>query len=470
MKTSSYDLVVLGGGPAGTSGAIAAGILGKRVALVEKAARVGGAGINTGTIPSKTLRETSLMLNGWRARKLLGVDLSLQREATVHDFMCHSDQVTEAERTLVEGRLGFLNVDRFHGAASFVDPHTVRVSLAGGGETWLRGERILIATGSSPFRPPEFAFGDDRVHDSDEILELKAMPRRLAVVGAGVIGAEYAGTFAALGVEVLLIDGRERLLPFLDEEVSAALEKAMAANRVTFVWKEKVTACDLSRPGRVLLTLTSGRTLDVDGVLVCAGRSSNTETLDLAAAGLTPGKRGLVEVGPFFQSRQQPHVYAAGDVIGPPALAATGMEQARVAVCHAFGESLKTDIAPHLPAGIYTIPEASMVGETEASLKEKGIAYIAGRATYAEIPRGNIIGDSTGFLKLLFRADDLKLLGVHVVGEQATEVVHIGLIAMLSGAGADVFIRAAFNFPTLGDLYKYAAYRALLQKRALSGG
>jgi NAD(P) transhydrogenase len=467
MTPQDFDLVVLGGGPAGTSGAIAGGLMGKKVALVEKEPRVGGAGINTGTIPSKTLRETALMISGWRARKLLGVDLSLQREATVQDFMRHADQVTAAERKFVEENLERQKVTRFHGRASFADPHTVRVALAAGGEALLKGERILVATGSSPLRPPEFAFHDDRVHDSDEILALKAMPTRLAVIGAGVIGSEYAGTFAALGVKVLLIDGRAGLLPFLDREISAALEKAMIANGVRFVWNEKVLTCDTSKPGDVTLTLASGATLACDGVLVCSGRSSNTGTLDLAAAGITPGKRGLIEVGPFFQSKQQAHIYAAGDVIGAPALAATGIEQARVAVCHAFGESLKTDMAPLLPAGIYTIPEASCVGETEESLREKGIPYIVGRAKYSDLPRGNIIGDEAGFLKLLFHRDDLKLLGVHVMGEHATEVVHIGLVAMLCDATADLFNRASFNYPTLGDLYKYAGYRAQLAKRGV---
>jgi NAD(P) transhydrogenase len=439
--------------------------MGHKVALVERAQIVGGAGINTGTIPSKTLRETSLMLAGWRTRRLFGVDLSLQREATVADFMRHSDHVTAGERELAEYSLDLHGVEVVHGAAQFVDPHVVRVTGADGSERLLRGEKILVATGSSPFRPPEFVFNDDRVHDSDEILQLKELPRKLVVVGAGVIGAEYAGTFAALGVEVRLVDGRDSLLPFLDTEISAALTKAMTENGVRFLWKEKVVKCDLSHPRDVSLTLSSGAMLTCDGVLVCSGRSSNTETLDLAAAGITPGKRGLIPVGSHFQSNDQPHIYAAGDVIGPPALAATGIEQARVAVCHAFGESLKTDISPLLPAGIYTIPEASMVGDTEAQLIEKKIPYIVGRARYAEIPRGKIIGDESGFLKLLFRREDMRLLGVHVMGEHATEVVHIGLMAMLSESTAEIFNRACFNYPTLGDLYKFAAYRALLQRR-----
>lgn len=461
---AQFDLVVLGGGPAGSSGAAAAGLLGRKVALVEKAAQVGGAGINTGTIPSKTLRETALMLSGWRSRQLHGVDLSLRREATVTDFMRHERHVTASERQRVEARLELRGVTRFHGEASFVDAHTIKVVGPGGTEHRIRGERILIATGSSPLRPPEFPFDDDRVHDSNEILELKALPKKLIVIGGGVIGSEYAGTFAALGAEVHLVDGRDSLMPFLDAEISRGLAEAMAANGVRFHWNEKVVACDVSRPGDVVLTFASGATLAGDGVLVCAGRSSNTATLNLAAAGLTPGKRGLIQVGPHFASTEVPHIYGAGDVIGPPALAATGIEQARVAVCHAFGETLKSAIAALLPTGIYTIPEASCVGDTEAALVEKRIPYIAGRARYADLPRGDIMGDRGGFLKLLFHRDDLRLLGVHVMGEQATEVVHIGLVAMMAHATADLFNQTCFNYPTLGDLYKHAAYDALLQR------
>ena len=460
----TFDLVVIGGGPAGSSGALAGGLLGKKAALVEREALVGGAGINTGTIPSKTLRETSLMLSGWRARRLLGVDLSLRREATIADFMRGEKQVTSSERRRLEARLAHRGVTRFHGEASFVDPHTIRIVGEGGAETRIRGDKILIATGSSPLRPPEFPFGDNRVHDSNEILQLEALPKKLIVIGGGVIGSEYAGTFAALGTEVHLVDARDTLMPFLDAEISKGLSAAMSANGVRFHWNEKVVKCDASRPGDVILTMSSGATLSGDGVLVAAGRSSNTESLDLAAAGLTPGKRGLVQVGPYFQSTEAPHIYGAGDVIGPPALASTGIEQARVAVLHAFGETLKGDIAHLLPTGIYTIPEASCVGATEAGLVEKQIPYIVGRARYADIPRGDIMGETTGFLKLLFQQDDLRLLGVHVMGEQATEVIHIGLVAMMMNATADLFNRACFNYPTLGDLYKYAAYDAIIQK------
>ncbi len=466
MPDHTFDLIVLGGGPAGASAASAAGFLDKRAALVELAGMLGGAGINTGTIPSKTLRETALVLSGWRSRRLFGVDLSLQRETTIGDFMRHEKNVTAGERGRMQSLLDLRGVTRFRGAGSFLDPHTIRVAGADGSETLLRGEKILIATGSSPLRPAEFPFDDDRVHDSDEILLLTAMPKKLVVIGGGVIGSEYAGTFAALGVETHLVDGREVLMPFLDAEISRALADAMAANGVQFHWKERVTACDASQPGDVVLTLSSGAKLSCDGVLVCAGRQSNTADLNLAAAGIMPGKRGLVPVNEHFQSTV-PHIYAAGDVVGPPALAATGIEQARVAVAHAFESKFKSELATVLPTGIYTIPEASMAGDTEASLREKGIDFIAGRARYADSPRGEIIGDQVGFLKLLFRREDMRLLGVHVMGEQATELVHIGLIALLAEAGGDLFNRACFNYPTLGDLYKYATYDALAQREGI---
>ena len=466
-SSDAFDLVVIGGGPAGASGAAGAGLFGKRVALVEMTGKLGGAGINTGTIPSKTLRETALVLSGWRSRRLYGVDLSLQREVTTQDLMRHATNVTAGERDRTQARLNQRGIERFHGEASFADPHTVRV-VADGAEILLRGEKILIATGSSPFRPPEFPFDDDRVHDSDEILEIQAMPKKLAVVGAGVIGSEYASTFAALGVEVHLIDGRDVLIPFLDEEISHGLAEAMAANGVRFHWKQRVATCDASRRGDVILTLSSGAELSCDGVLVCAGRQSNTAKLDLAAAGITPGQRGLIPVNEHYQS-VVPHIYAAGDVVGPPALAATGIEQARVAIAHAWGSTFKSDLASILPTGIYTIPEASMAGDTEATLRAKGVDFIVGRARYADLPRGEIIGDQTGFLKLIFRRDDMRLLGVHIMGEQATELVHIGLIALLSEASADLFNLACFNYPTLGDLYKYAAYDAFAQRANVAG-
>ena len=468
MDTAAYDLIVIGSGPAGEKGAMTAAFFGKKVALVEKSELVGGAVANTGTLPSKTLRETALALTGLRARELHGVDLSLGREATVADFMYHAKNVGAAERSRILQYLERLGVELVRGTASFVDPHTVRVA-GPEGERTLRAGTILIATGSSPFRPPEFVFEDDRICDSDEILQIARLPRTMVIVGAGVIGSEYACTFAALGTEVRLVDGRDRLLPVLDAEVSAALARAMEGSGIAFHWNERVTTCEASAGGGdVTLRLTSGAVLRADTVLVAAGRTSNTETLDLAAAGVAPGPRGLIPVDARYRTNV-PHIYAAGDVIGAPALAATGVEQARVAMTHAFDLGLKSAVAPILPYGIYTIPEVSMAGETEASLREKGIDYVAGKALYLDNPRGQIIGDRTGFLKLLFRRSDMKLLGVHVIGEQASELVHVGLAVLLMDAGWDLLNRTCFNFPTLGVMYQRAAYDAAATLRSEPG-
>ena len=465
MTLQAFDVVVIGAGPAGVCGAIAAAMMGARTVLVERESEVGGAGINTGTIPSKTLRETALALSGIRSRRLHGVDLSLRRETSVADFTRHRDHVMRGERQRVESRLERLGIERRAGTATFVDPHTVRVRGHDGTEVLLRGKLLLIATGSSPFRPPEFPFGHPHVHDSDEILQIDTLPRVLAVVGAGVIGCEYASTFAALGTEVHLIDGRDALLPFLDREISGALTGAMSALGVRLHLGERVETCEVDAVDTVMLRLASGTSLPCDDVLVCSGRSSNTHELNLEAAGVATGRRGLIEVDPDFRTTT-PHILAAGDVIGAPALAATSMEQARAAITRALGSDLKRDLATLLPVGIYTIPEIGTAGETEEALRAAGVDYVVGRWRAADSPRGCILGDEHGLLKLLFRLPDLRLLGVHVIGEQATETVHVGMIAMLGGADADLFNRACFNYPTLGDLYKYATYDALLRVRA----
>jgi NAD(P) transhydrogenase len=462
---SAFDLVVIGSGPAGEKGALAAALFGKSVALVEKNPFLGGAVANTGTLPSKTLRETALALSGFRSRELHGVDLSLRRAATVADFMRHQQAVSAAERAREKSYLDAFDVTLIRGTATFADPHTVRVTGPDGNKT-LRAERFLVATGSSPFRPKEFAFGDDRICDSDEILALTRLPREMVVVGSGVIGSEYACTFAALGARVHVVDGRDRLLAFLDAEVSAALTAAMERLGIVFHWKERVSACEApAGGGDVAVRLASGRALAADTVLVAAGRTSNTEGLGLDAAGVTVGKRGLIPVDAHYRT-SVPHIYAAGDVIGSPALAATGAEQARVAISHAFELGVKEALSSVLPYGIYTIPEVSCAGETEQTLEEKGVAFVAGKALYRENGRGAIIGDRDGFLKLLFRREDMRLLGVHVLGEQASEVVHVGLVALLSEGGFDLFNRACFNYPTLGVLYQRAAYDAAIRRRA----
>jgi NAD(P) transhydrogenase len=470
-KPREYDLVIIGGGPAGIVAAATAKACHKTVALVDNHRDLGGAGVNTGTVPSKTLRETALALSGIKARRLVGVDLSLKHEATVADFLRHEQNVKDGFNQMISQQLKADRADVFFGTGVFLDAHTVRVRpgqarhLPGqppgaGGEVRLRGESILIATGSSPLRPAPFPFGSPEIYDSDTILHLDGLPERLAVVGAGIIGSEYACTFAILGTHVDLVDRRDVLLPFLDGEVSQALAAAMRRDGVVFHPKEEVLECHPRGHAGIRLRLSSGMTLTVDAVLVAAGRKSNTEKLDLAAAGVTVGERGLIPVDEHFRTNV-PHIYAAGDVIGFPALASTSMEQARRAARHAAGLEVRTGISHLLPNGIYTIPEVSMVGETEESLQKQGVDYVVGRAKYQNNARGRIIGDLDGFLKLLFRREDMKLLGVHIMGEQATEIVHVGLMAMMAGSTADVFVEACFNAPTLGALYKSAAIDAL---------
>lgn len=457
----NFDLIVIGGGPAGIIAASTAVRLGKRVALIDSEPELGGAGTNTGTVPSKTLRETALALSGMRSRNLYGVDLSLRREATVADFLRHEVNVKEGMNHALAARMENSKVDVFKGEGAFEGPHTVRVN---GGETRLSGEFIVLATGSSPTHPKGVPFDWPEVYDSDKILTLDRLPASLAVIGAGVIGSEYGCTFAALGTKVHIIDGRDALLPFLDREVSAELTRGMEKIGIAFHWKEHAEFGDVRQEGAVSLKLSSGEVLTVDAVLMAAGRTSNVGKLNLAAAGIVPGEHGLITVNEHYQTTT-PHIYAAGDVIGFPALASTSMEQARRAVRHAFlnrnGRALTM-----LPSGVYTIPEVSMIGETEESLQHANVQFVAGRGRYGSTARGRIIGDSDGFLKLLFRREDMKLLGVHAIGEQATELVHIGLMAMLNNCDAEIFDEACFNIPTLGQLYKIATLDALNQTGA----
>ncbi|HTW63095.1 MAG TPA: Si-specific NAD(P)(+) transhydrogenase [Bryobacteraceae bacterium] len=461
-NTMNVDLIVIGGGPAGVVGATTAASMGKKVALVESRAELGGAGANTGTVPSKTLRETALALSGVRSRGLYGVDLSLRREATVADFLRHEQQVKAGLNHLLSQRMDTWNTAVYCGSAAFADSHTVRV----GGDTpiSLQGDYILIATGSAPARPPGFPFGCREIYDSDTILELDRLPETMAVVGAGVIGSEYASTFAALGANVHLIDGRNALLPFLDAELSRALTAAMEKNGIRFHWGARPRSYSQADSGKVTLTFDSGDPLSVDAVLVASGRRSNTETLNLAAPGVTVGDRGIIPVDASYRTNV-PHIFAAGDVIGFPALASTSMQQARYAIRAAFNGTKSTQPSRFLPTGVYTIPEVSMAGETEEALERAGVDYVAGRAPYARSARGRIIGDTDGFLKLLFRRSDMKLLGVHAMGEQATELVHVGMIALMTSASADLFDEACFNVPTLGALYKVAAFEASLAAR-----
>ncbi len=439
--------------------------------MVERDLYLGGAAAGT-TLPSKTLRETSLTLSGIRARRLHGVDLSLKRQATARDFLHHERVVKNAERTRVMNNMLLHNVDVFKGMGSFVDKRTIKVEARGKAPEFLRGNIILIATGSNP-RCPNNIPKDPRIYDSDSILQIKSpMPKNMVVVGGGVIGCEYACTFAALGVDVSLIHNKEILLPFLDHDISFALENSMSKMGVKLLKPESVESCTVKANG-LEIKLSSGKVCKYEAVMLATGRTSNTGELNLEVAGITPGKYGLLAVDQNYQiihpetQKTVPGIYAAGDVIGRPALASTSMEQARFAMIKAFNlEPYKEHVAPILPLGIYTIPECSMAGKTEEECQEEKIDYVVGKAAYNQNARGMIIGDCDGFLKLIFEFNNdlcrpMKLLGIHVIGEIASELIHIGVSALIMNAGSNLFIDTCFNYPTLGELYKYATYDAM---------
>jgi NAD(P) transhydrogenase len=462
-----YDLAVIGAGPAGIVGATTAASLGARVVLIDRFGDLGGAGANTGTVPSKTLRETAVSLSGIRSRDLYGVDLSLRREATVADLMRREHAVKEALNRTLAQIVEASSVELIVGDARFEDAHTIAIR-SGATSSLVHAERTLISTGSSPYRPAGFPFDRPGVYDSDTILELNTIPKSLAVVGAGAVGSEYACTFGALGTKVHLIDGRDVLLPFLDSEVSAALTRAMGGSGIELHWGERVAECNYAGD-EITLTLQSGRIVHTEAVLVAAGRRSNTKCLNLGAAGLAAGERGDLKVDEHYRTAV-PHIYAAGDVIGFPGLASTGMQQARRAMTVAFGGAGDLPAREILPSAVYTIPEVAMAGDTEQTVQAAGVDYVVGRARYADNPRGCIIGEKEGFLKLIFRREDLKLLGVHAIGELASELVHIGLIAMAADCDATVFGELSFNVPTLGALYQDATWRLINERsRTLAG-
>lgn len=456
---SSYDLVVIGSGPAGEKGAAQAAYFGKRVALVEKAEHLGGAGINTGTVPSKTLRETALYFSGLRQRGLYGIDYSLREGLTVSDFMHRKEIVVLQEWKLIQRNLDRHGIELVQGFGALVDEHTVRVDLREGGHRDLATDVILLAPGSRPRRPAEIPFDLQSVYDSDEIFQMDRIPETMAIVGGGVIGSEYGCIFTALGVQVSLIDSNPRLLPFLDAEIVDRLQEQLRSLGLRFYFGQRTQTIEASKRG-VRLTLSDGEVLTTDTALMAVGRRSNVEGLGLAQVGIEVGPRGKIEVNDRFQTTV-PNVYAAGDVIGFPALAATSMEQARVAMVHAFNLEYKEEVSPILPLAIYTIPEISSVGLNEQECQQKGVDYLVGRSYFKRNPRGLIIGDNSGMLKLVFAAEDKRLLGVHLIGEGASELVHIGQHVMDAGGTIDAFIRAVYNYPSLADSYKYAAYDGL---------
>ncbi len=454
-----YDLVVIGCGPAGEKGAAQAAYFGKRVAVVECADDVGGAGLNTGTVPSKTLRETALYYTGLRQRGLYGIDYSLRDGMTVNDFMFRKEQVIRAGRALVHANLERHGIDLHWGRAALADAHIVVVTGREGQSTRFTTEFVLVATGSSPHRPGNVPFDERLIHDSDSILRMARIPSSLAVAGGGVIGCEYASVFCALGVKVTLIEGRGRLLPFVDGEVAERLREQLDELGLRFIFNQRVTQVDTAAD-RVSLTLTDGEVIECENALFAAGRQSNTAGLGLAEVGVEMGERGLVKVNEHYQTNV-PNLYAAGDVIGFPALASVSMEQARVAMVHAFDLGYKERVSPVVPLAVYTVPEIALVGLTEEACADQGIPYLCGRAFYQNNARGQIIGDTSGMIKLIFSPTDGQLLGAHLIGELASELVHIAAQVLGQGGGLHSFIDTVFNFPSLSDLFKYAAYDGL---------
>lgn len=455
MSSYDYDMLVIGTGPSGQKAAVQAAKAGQRVAIVDKRDFVGGVCVNTGTIPSKTLREAVLYLSGYRERNIYGASYRVKHHITMEDLQLRCDHVMGHEIDVIKHQMYRNEIDLISGFASFVDPHTLRVDTHNE-ERRVTAAHTVIAVGTSPTMPESIPFAQDQIFTSDGLLEMKNVPRSLAVIGAGVIGIEYASIFAALGTRVTVIDMRSRLLGFVDEEVIGALMYHLRQQRVTIRLGERVDHIDYDeKTGKVITYLTSGKRVTTEKALYSIGRTGSTHSLNLASAGLDADSRGRLKVNEHYQTAV-PHIYAVGDVIGFPSLASTSMEQGRLAAAHAFG--IPTNSIPELfPYGIYTIPEISMVGKTEEELTEAGIPYEIGKAHYREISRGQIIGDQIGMLKLLFGLEDHRLLGVHIIGEGASELIHIGQAVMAFGGTVDYFVNTVFNYPTLAEAYKVAA-------------
>jgi len=453
-----YDLIVIGTGPAGEKAAVKAAYFGHKVAIIEKSKKFGGAMVVTGTLPSKTLKETSLYFSGKYEKGLYGIDRDLRHEASVDDFMFRKNYVTKTEGEAIEVNLNRHQVDIYHGIASFEDSHTIKIN----GQDLLYGESIIIATGSYPFHPSGIPFDGKRVHDSDTILEITRFPKSLCVVGAGVIGCEYTTIFSTMGTKVYLVNNRDKILPFLDQEVAQELVTQMRDTGVSILFNTSIKSLSVPKSDDEMITVTleDGESFEVDMFLFAAGRSGNTKELNCEKAGIETGKRETIVVDKSYKTNLS-HVYAVGDVIGFPALASTSADQGRVAVAHIF----KTKDLDHLPSffpyGIYTIPEVSMVGISEEQAKEQRINYCVGKARYKDMARGKIMGAKAGFLKMVFDRDSLAILGIHIIGHIATEIIHYGLILVEEKKGLYDVIGTVFNFPTLHDLYKYAAYDGL---------
>ncbi|MBV9994697.1 MAG: Si-specific NAD(P)(+) transhydrogenase [Caulobacteraceae bacterium] len=450
-----HDLIVIGSGPAGRRAAIQAAKLGKRVLVVERGRRVGGVSVHTGTIPSKTLRETVLNLSGWRERGFYGANYRVKQDICAADLLKRLHMTLDHEVEILELQFARNGVETIRGAARFIDPHRVEILREDGGLEICAAERFLIAVGTRPYRPSHIAFDGRMVLDSDEILDLPCIPRQLAVIGASVIGVEYASIFSALDIKVTIFEPGEGMLPFVDRELADEFIHDLRDRGVSVRFGCKVKAA-YADGARCVIEAEDGRELHPDMVLFAAGRVGATDTLGLEAAGLAADARGRVSVDKDTFQTACPHIYAAGDVIGFPSLASTSMEQGRIAACHAFDEPAPP--APEFfPYGIYSVPEISTVGMSEEEVRKRGIPYECGVARFREISRGHIMGLNAGFMKMIFSLKTRRLLGVHIVGEGATELIHIGQAVLNLQGTLDYFVENTFNYPTLAEAYKIAA-------------
>jgi len=460
--SEEYELIVIGTGPAGEKAAVKAAYFGHKVAVVEKEKTFGGAGVVTGTLPSKTLKETALYLSGKYEKAAFGIETSPIHKASLEDFMYRKNQVLNIVSQEIRDNLQRHQAEIFRGTASIDDPHTVSIASEDGSIKKITGKYILIATGSYPYHPPGIPFDGDRIHDSDSILHINRIPSSLCIVGAGVIGCEYATIFSSMGTKVYLVNDKESILPQIDREFSSALVSQMHDDGIEILFNTKIKSVEVPKEKEklVIVRLESGRTLEVDMYLFAAGRSGVTKSLGCDKLGLKFGKRDFLQVDSQYRTNI-PNIFAAGDVIGFPALASTSMDQGRVAVAHMFQTQDLEHLPSFFPYGIYTIPEVSMVGKTEEEMIASGIPYCCGKARYADMARGRIMGTKNGMLKMIFRKDDLKICGIHIIGYLATEIIHFGLEVVESGLTVYDIIGKVFNYPTLHDLYKYAAYDGL---------
>jgi NAD(P) transhydrogenase len=459
MTVAKYDLVVIGSGPAGQKGAIAAAKAAKRVAVIDRAAMMGGVSVHTGTIPSKTLREAIFQLTGFAVRELYGDGYRSRGDISVQDLSLRVNAIIARETEVVRAQLKRNGVAIYQGSALFSDPHTMEVQGDGEGIT-IKAEKILVACGTRPAHSPDIPFDNHRIVDTDHLAGLGCIPKEIIVVGAGVVGLEYASFMAALGADVTLIDQRPIVLEFVDHEIVEALFYHLRQLGVTFRLGEKVGQAGIDAKREfVFAELESGKRVHGDALIYAVGRQADSDQLHLEAAGLAADSRGRLRVNEFFQT-EVPHIYAAGDVIGFPALASTSMEQGRLAASHMFG--IPFEHMPELyPYGIYTIPEISMVGQTEETLTSNRVPYEAGVAKYSELAKSMMLGDEAGMLKLLFNPQTRKLLGVHALGQRATEIIHIGQAVLFYGGSVEYFRDMVFNYPTLAEAYKVAALDGL---------